>query len=460
MSEISENVVPVPIIPAIPIPPKRKILILSASPKRDLLIDNMLADKLRALGNEVEVKACLREGRQAVLAFQPDIVIVPPIRNPYARDLAETIKKFGARCITRHTEPSCDWDDFKKMNNQEKASILGPIPYVVDAEIVWGPDEAEILQRRGCQFPIYGVGSFSTDKYLTLTEKDCISKEELQKLHKLDPAKKTITILSAWGFADSAPDLQIDEIKDASKDELGRAQWLKMIIDVYDTLKTEYNILVSLHPNVLLEPYEKALTPLGIPIDKDCRSIDLIMNSDIVIHAGSTSGIGAHFLNKVAFQYGDQNKKTGNWWDKSDSMISKVSPYCATTYDLINAIKNCVLGKSNASADTLLALERGRYGLMDGHATDRAAQIVHNMLPSKFNYFWPDGNKDYSQIGIIKSPAAIVDQARCGICNRDIFVVKQSWVDMLQNAFKLPKFKIMGMMACPHCGSRIFGKDE
>lgn len=462
LSTVEVSVTMPPVMP-VPVMPKqtRKILILSASPARDSAIDAMLAKKLTAMGNEVKVGACLREGRKLILEFQPDTVVVPPIRNPYARDLAEMIKRFGARCVTRHTEPSCDWSDFKRMNGQEKMSIFGPFPYVVDAEIIWSQDEAEILSRRQCGFPTIPVGAFCVDIYKDEeTLKTCISKDDFIKKFNLDPVKKTIVIMSAWGFADSAPDLHIDEIRDASNDDLGRAQWIKMIVDVHNTLKTEYNILVSLHPNVIPVPYEEALKPLNIPLDKDCRAMDLIINSDVIVHAGSTVAVESHFLNKPAFQHGDQNKKTGNWWDRSESMISKVSPYCATTYDLINAIKNCSLDQSNANPDVLLALERGRYGLMDGHATDRAAQIIHNLPPSKFNYFWPDLGKDYSQIGILKNPNAIVDMARCGICGREFYVVKQQWADMLQNTFKLPKFKVLGMMACPHCGSRVYGKDE
>ena len=60
-----------------------KIAILSASPRRDRYIDELFKRKLEAKGHEVWVRPCLREGRKSVLELEPDVCIVPPIRNPF-----------------------------------------------------------------------------------------------------------------------------------------------------------------------------------------------------------------------------------------------------------------------------------------------------------------------------------------------------------------------------------------
>ena len=97
-----------------------KVLILTASPQRDAIIDRQLMDELKKRGHEAWVRPCLREGRDSVLELKPDIVVVPPIRNPYSRDFVETCKGWGIGVITRHTEASCSWQDFNAMDAQDR----------------------------------------------------------------------------------------------------------------------------------------------------------------------------------------------------------------------------------------------------------------------------------------------------------------------------------------------------
>ena len=201
----------------------KRILILTASPNRDEPIDLLIAKELTKLGCEPFVRPCLRQGRDAVLELKPDVVVLPPIRNPYARDFAQACKDFGCAAITRHTEASCDWQDFKQMDERTKTEILGAFRYVVDCEIVWGADEADILSRRTNKFPVIPIGAFVADIY---KDPDIIAKylpkEALYQKHGLDINKKTILILSAWGFIDSSPDLSVDPQIECTKDEEGR----------------------------------------------------------------------------------------------------------------------------------------------------------------------------------------------------------------------------------------------
>jgi hypothetical protein len=436
---------------------KRKILILSASPVRDKIVDELISEKLKSLGNEVWVKPCLREGRDGILALKPDIVVLPPIRNMYSRDMCEVLKRWNVGVVSRHTEPSCDWGDFKKMNPKQKAEIVGNMPYYVDIELVWSQDEVEILQRRGCKFPVYAIGSVTCDAYFRT---DLLNKTKNRKAfnakYKFSDKKKNLLIQSPWGFIDSAPDLRIDELDDAKKDAEGKKKHFEMIEKIHSALKDKWNILISIHPGVLEPPYQELAKKLRTPLDAATTSFELIVNSDALIHAGSTMSINAHLLKIPAYQYGDVNSKgCDNWWGMPEATISKLSPYFNKPDELIKAILNYKKA-SNANKKTLKALEKGRYGKMDGKATERAAELI-NKVEGKFEMRWPRSVRDYSQLSILRSPSKILKQAICAICKDPFWIINEEWLKMLETtigkeaANKVrPKFGT----CCPNCGSK------
>ena len=444
----------------------KKILILTASPARDKVVDDMIAEELRAQDCEVWVHPCLREGRDRTLELMPDVVVVPPIRNPYSRDLVETIKDWGCGVVSRHTEASCDWQDFKKLTQAEKTDILGRWPYYADIEIVWGKDEQEILTRRGCKFPVVSVGSFVADVY----KKDDIasrfmSRQEWNEKYKFSKTKKTLLIGSPWGFEDSAPDLQIDEMR-AARDEAKQQQvHISMIEYVQEMLGDKWNIMVRPHPGVITGPYKKALEGMGIPIENECPCTEALLNSDALIHSGSTMAMEMHWLNKPAFQFMDYNKKDAtNWWLKPDSPMSKISPFYNNATDLV-----AVIGKSrrvsNANKKTIKYLEKGRYGKMDGGAAKRAADLIMK-VNGKFKYTWPKAHRDYDQLMIFKGMERIIQPAYCGVCKSQFMTVKPGWVKQLITSLRLPdKMKKNGILPppntnCPHCAARYFAPDE
>jgi len=440
----------------------KKILILSASPRRDSLIDEQIARKLKDLGNEARIAPCLRQGRDAVLDYKPNVVVVPPVRNMYSRDFCEDIKRFGCGLISRHTEPSCDWPDYKNMNQKQQQEICGMMQYYVDAELVWSEDEAQILNRRGAKFKATSIGSVAVDKYLNpLFAKRYKNKAKFKKKYKFKKAK-TILIQSPWGFADHSPDLRIDEIDEFRKDVKGRDRHLAMIEALYKALP-DFNILVTTHPGVITQPYVERLAKLKIPLDNKSTSFELMINSDILIHAGSTMAIGAHFLNIPAFQFGDVNlKDSNNWWHKSGKVMAELSPNCKTAKELVGLINKTPLKaanlKSNINKKALKKLEQGRYGIMDGKATDRAAEII-NKIDGEFSYKWPRSLNDYSQLTILKHPSKVIAEANCGICKEAFVMVNQEWLGMLEvNIGKEAMAKIKKSHKgtfCPHCGSRF-----
>ena len=437
-----------------------KILILSASPQRDSEIDKILSEKLTALGNEVWVKACLREGRDSVLDIKPDVVVMPPIRNPYSRDFVNQCKDFGCSVATRHTEPSIAWEDYKVITAAEKAMILGQYAYNAEVELVWSEDEAQILKGRGCQFPIIPVGAFVADVYKQDDfNNKFMGREAFCEKHKLDKDKKTILLSSAWGFIDSSPDLQIDGQREASADEKGREIWIDMAKQVHEKFKDMWNILVTLHPSVGIGQYKEELEPLGIEIDTDSTAVELLKNCDMLVHAGSTMGIEMHLLNKPAFQFGDVNNLVGaNWWQRSDAAISRVSPHCDSIDKLIEALDKSP-DTSNANPDTIKELEEGRYGSLDGKASDRAAEEI-NKLEGSFKYCWPHSPHDYTQPLIKKSAEGLVTRATCGICKKPFVVLSVDGINKINEQFGITtKIPQKQDTLCAHCGARFFRQE-
>jgi hypothetical protein len=432
-----------------------KIVILTASPQRDKLIDELIADELRKRGHEVWVAPCLREGRKTCLEIKPDIVVVPPIRNPYSRDFVETLKYHGVGVVSRHTEASCDWADYKKMLPHERADIMGRFPYVVDAELVWGQDEAQILANRRCPFPVIPVGSFSADKYLS--KSDAAGNKQAFLSRYGFKKRKTVMVSCPWGFADSAPDLNIDETVKARKDIEGRQKHIDMIKALKEKIHNKWNILVSMHPGVAPEEY-KAQLP-DIPIDTDRSSVELLCHCDALIHSGSTMGIGMHMLDKPAFQYQDVNcKLTAGWWLKTGTPLSKVSPGFEDVEKLAEAVLNCE-PKSNASLEAIKELEEGRYGKMDGKAYIRAADVIEK-AEGKWVEKWSRSVRDYDQPMCFKNKEDAVVEGSCGICGNSYTLIKKEWMEKIAKTMGVPQdhFEKLNLfnVSCPNCCSKFY----
>jgi surface carbohydrate biosynthesis protein len=442
---------------------KKKVLILTASPERDKIIDELISDELTKRGFNVKVAPCLRQGRQAVLAFKPDIVVIAPVRNLYSQDFLDVLDDWGIGVVTRHTEASCDWQDWKKVDKAWKQELLGRYPYKAKAEIVWGDDEAQILNRRGTPFKTYAVGALALDIYF---KKDLAKRfgprEDFNKERGLDNNKKTLVIGSPWGFADSAPDLQIPEIPAFNSDVEWRQIQLNMIKKAKDVLGDKWNVLMRPHPGVLMEPYETFAKDHNIPLDKETEAAKVLYHCDALIHAGSTMAMEMHCLNKPAFQFGDVNQKhPKNWWLLPDSPMSQISPIYQDVDKLINDIKNCK-PKSNANKKALKRLETGRYGKMDGKATKRAADIIAK-IDGKFKMRWPRATRDYSSPTVLKSEDIILMPATCGICGRSFKVIKMEWLKRLAQITQLTEQQKASLQVfnslCPHCAARFFRPD-
>ena len=428
----------------------KRILILTASPQRDMIIDRQFKDELSKRGHEVFVRPCLREGRKATLELKPDIVIVPPIRNPYSRDFVETCKGWGVGVVTRHTEASCSWQDFNVMDSQDKHhNILGSLQYKVDAEIVWGQDEAEILQRRGCSFPVISVGALAVDAYFNKDLRgEFIHREVFAQKLGIDPKKKTVLVGSSWGFADSAPDLRIEETNTYFHEDEGRDNYIAFIKELKK--KLNWNVVLRPHPGVDITEYKKQL---DVPIETEMPAIEMLCNCDLLIHSGSTMAMEAHFIGIPAYQFGDVNRKfTNNWFQKPESPLSKISPHITCVDDML---KEEYKRESNADKDVLNILAEGRYGIMDGHATKRACDVVEK-IKGKFEVCWPKAHIDYDLPYVFKSLDVATTKSICNICGNPFHVLNQSWTDKFFKGLGIKQMELPEHIHCPNCASRMF----
>ena len=122
--------------------------------------------------------------------------------------------------------------------------------------------------------------------------------------------------------------------------------------------------------------------------------------------------------------------------------MSKISPKFTEVNKLIKAIKEIKLNVSNANLESIEALKNGRYGLMDGDATRRAA-IYIDKIQCEFKHCWPESPYNYNQPGVFRQVDDIALPIFCGICQHKFYVAKnRESKDML----------------CPWCGVRIYQK--
>jgi surface carbohydrate biosynthesis protein len=415
-----------------------KILILSASPGRDRVIDDNIKTELVKRGHEVIVSPCVRGGRQAFVDVQPDIVVLPPIKNPNARDTAEYAKFCSCGVISRHTEASCDWTDYKAMSQMEKQEIMGPVPYAVDTEIVWGPDEEDIMNRRGLPWKVNSVGSFATDIYFKENWKSQFKGRELfLQQFGLDPSKKTMLWATCWGFADTGPDLRVDHMEEYKGERQGRDTWMGAMNFLCAKYCSTWNILARIHPSEEMDEYKQKLDP-RIKVYKESSAPEALANCDLLIHAGSTMAIEAHFAGVPAIQFCDIHQLYAKSWFTRKSPMSCVSPTVRNPDELDKMIQTVELGKSNADPKALEELERGRFGKMDGKASERAADIIEK-VQGKFKLRWPRAWRNYDSEGAKKQVEEFIEQKGCSHCG-EMFWMKKGQ---------------QGEIACPWCGIRL-----
>ena len=438
-----------------------KILVLTSSPQRDKLVDELLKKELESLGNEVIVRPIPYGAREAILEIKPDILVVPPVRNHFAYDLTEVAARYGIAVAIRHIEPSCDEDDINNMDDGWRKRILIRRPEDIKLELVWSPVEMEYVEMF-CNPPhkMVAVGAFVADVYKSGELQRDIGFHEK---YGFDPNKPTVLASSPWGLCDSDSDKLGSSTTMMLGDIEARNRWLDMIKGLKEAIGDTHNILATLHPGLMRsDVYQNVLGSISVPIDIKSTATYLLTNSDYLVHSGSTLAVEMHWLNKPSFQFGDINSlemSDGNWWHQKNTPISQVSPFFENGGDIADAIAASD-NKSNANIGAIEKLEKGRFGLMDGNATSRAAAEIDN-LKGSFRLAWPKPTFKS------RSPLAMVDRSElflrpiCPICKEQFWLATKKYLELFTDDFKLPKPLLMPpTFECPSCGSPLSNEQE
>lgn len=411
-------------------------------PQRDWIIDNLIANELKRRGHNACVRNYLNDGRTAIIAEKPDVCIVPVVRCEYTRDFVTRLKSWGVTVIARRSEAGVSRKQFEKMSETWQLDQLGRYEYknVIDLELVWSREFADILIENGKidrgQERI--IGGITLDPYFHLdTKKDIESQREqdsktFSELHGFDQNKKTILFSTGFVCADH-PEYVLPEAKVGDpihaelyqRDNNYRKMWVSAIRKLAQTGK--YNILVRPHHGEEMSAYTVGL---GVVVSNAGSAADALLNSDILVHAGSTMAVEAHLLGKPAFNFGNTSQ---------DELIRDVSPSCETDEDLFAALETVELGKTNACISTLEDLKQHFYGEIDGKAHVRCADAVCEFSPGSKSIpkYWPkDELQDYSSDSVVKLSDCPITY--CNSCKKPF--------QNLTGRSRVP---------CPHCGISV-----
>ncbi len=444
-----------------------KILIFTGSPQRDRLIDQLLKEQLEKLGDEVFLSPTPAGSRQAILDIQPDIMVAPPIRNMFSYSLCKDAARFGIAVAIRHVEPSCDSNDIKNLTPGWKKALLWPRPKNIKLELMWGDTERDyILEQCNINHNIVSVGAFVADAYsCSGFRKTYSNRQKFVKKNKLDPTKKILTISSPWGLLDIEADNPGQSQYMVQSDLKAQENWLSMVAEIKPKLEEHWDILLRPHPGLPRDVYSNFADKLQVCIDFDSPAFEVLCNSDALIHAGSTMAVEMHWLDKPSFQYGDVNSldlPDGNWWQGRNVAISKISPFIKTPEELIIALQKCE-DTSNANVEAIKELEDGRYGVMDGKATERAAQSIHR-LKGKFVFKWPESSKNMDTLLLARQPEAFGQWVVCPICNEKFWITRIDWLRKIATQLKCDQNLLFrfcnSVLPCPMCGSPITALDD
>ena len=402
---------------------KRKILLLSNLPQRDLETDTILQRELVSLGFEVRLAEFLPKAREHVLYYKPDIVIGPEARCEYTIDFYKRCREWGIITVAKRTEGGAAQRAWDVMEQWEKDTVIGGWPYSVDLELVWSQEFADLMEKHGylTKESIYATGALPMDVYFLPPKPERV------------PGRRNIILATGWGHADRTPSYNVPEAppdspihQDAyNRHRAGRDAWMEMIEKLHYSIPEEWELILRLkvgeYPNEYAEKFGDKIKIAG-----PCSTRTILTHADLLIHAGSTMAIEAHLMNVPAISF----------WGMQNQTVGYEYPHVSEDYtdadNLVEAVKRVDFDKSNANLDAVKSLEQEFYGVIDGKACERAAKRISIIPPKTCNvpYKWPEEDKEYSFPGVARGYICWV----CESCGKSMYTLDPS-LDMVKCLF-------------------------
>jgi len=414
-----------------------KIRILTLTHQRDLFIDNMLAEELRSLGHDVQIRSYIYAGRETVTYEKPDAIIHPMVGGIYKMDFVRLCKEWGVEVIVRRGEAGIGRQQFEQLDADRKAIHMGQWDYspYVDIELVWGPEFARLLAEQG-HMPANKLrvcGAFAFDPYF----------KPVPIRPKMPPRKMTILFATGFSTADCRSEYcetGLPEDSDYHQEIAGihraaRDNWIEAINELVKWFGDDWAFELKVRPGEVTQEYTERLSPEVKIHPVESSSSEILMNIDVLVHSGSTMAIEAHLLDIPSFNFCNVNP---------DPLLASVSPNLASYRELEFHLSRAALISSNINYGVYGELQNHLYGEIDGKACYRAAMFIDDYLSSTtYNPLsipdeWPKTTKYHEDKENIHLEAKSGDVRWLCPCCRNVYWTKP---------VKLAK--------CPYCGMGI-----
>jgi len=334
-----------------------------------------LAECLRKLGHEVNVRSYIYAGREAVCYEKPEVVIHPMVGGQYKLDFVKKCKEWGCEVIVRRGEAGVVSNIFEDMSSDRQRLILGNWNYgpYVDLELVWGWEFARLLACKGWM-PIdklKACGAFAFDPYFA-------PGFERDRNHQR-------AILFATGF--STCDCRSDYCECGLPEESGyheeiyalhraaRDKWIASIKKLHQRYGSSWLFELKVRPGEMEEEYVTEFGDIVKIHPQMSSSSEVLKKVDLIIHSGSTMAIEAHLLGIPSFNYINVNP---------DPFIAGVSRNVETYDELEKLVGQTDTDRSNINYAILRQIEEWLYGhKIDGKACERAANFIDTHLKGR-----------------------------------------------------------------------------
>lgn len=228
-----------------------------------------------------------------------------------------------------------------------------------DKVIVWGTEPKKFWEQRGCKpDQVISVGSFAHEKWRDLIGRNHTVLSEGKKPQILFLGQNPAAFISAQTHR-------------------------KTVAAIFDAIQLlpEYDFMIKPHPAENPEPYHAAYKKLSSNVNVEIRSTgsveDVILESDLVITVFSTAGLEAMLLGKPVIVL-------------NLSQEPSMAPY-VTAAELVESVELLPQAIQRIIEDpgqqqTLISAGKkyadGYFGILDGHAADRAVQVIQNLTES------------------------------------------------------------------------------